>query len=212
MTTHYQHLIFDFDGTLVDSAPVILDCLQAALDAHGVLRQTALDVSLIGPPLHETLQRLSGSGKRSFLEDLAQSFRRIYDQTVAHHTPLYPAIATTLSALHARGQTLHIATNKRERPTRLILEQLNIRAYFATVYAIDMVQPPYPHKSAMLAALLAEQGLSSADTCYIGDRREDGIAANANHLDFLAATWGYDVWDAELPSQWRLLRTPAQLL
>lgn len=212
MTTPYRHLIFDFDGTLVDSAPAILDCLQAALAAHDIPRQTTLDVSLIGPPLHETLQRLSGNTDRAVLERLAQSFRQIYDQQVAHITPLYPGIAATVSALHARGQTLHIATNKRQRPTLLILDQLGIRAYFSTIYAIDMVQPPYPNKSAMLAALLAEQGLPTAQTCYIGDRREDGIAADANQLDFLAATWGYDVWDSDLPSNWRLLRDAAQLL
>lgn len=212
MNSKYRHLIFDFDGTLVDSAPVILDCLQAALTAQGLPAQTALHVNLIGPPLLETLQRLTGIADHSILQGLAQEFRDIYDRRVAHDTPLYDGMAEVLATLNARGQVLHIATNKRLKPANLILKQLGISHYFAAVYAIDAVQPPYPNKTAMLAALLAEQALPLQATCYIGDRREDGLAAAANGLDFLAATWGYDEWETELPAPWQLLRTPAQLL
>jgi phosphoglycolate phosphatase len=212
MNNRYAHFIFDFDGTLVDSAPAILACFREVLAVRAIIPQIAIDSHLIGPPLLQTLALISGLTDDATIRELAEDFKCRYDGTVALRTPLYPGIGEALAHLAAADCRLHIATNKRTRPTRLILDQLGLTDCFTTIYAIDRGDPPYAHKTAMIAAQLAEQGLPARQTCYIGDKPEDGLAADANGLDFLAVAWGYGEWKAaDVPAHWRLLSSPAQL-
>jgi phosphoglycolate phosphatase len=212
MNSRYAHAIFDFDGTLVESAPAILDCFREVLAASGIVPRVEIDNHLIGPPLLQTLSLISGLDDDAAIRELAEDFKRRYDSTVALRTPLYPEIREALAHLATMGCRLHIATNKRMQPTQLILDRLGLTCCFATVYAIDRVDPPYAHKTAMIAAQIAEQGLPARQTCYIGDKPEDGLAADANGLDFLAVAWGYGEWKAaDVPAHWRLLSSPAQL-
>lgn len=191
----FQHYIFDLDGTLIDSAPAILDAFAATLAAAGLPPRRRLDDALIGPPLLATLEMISGVSDAARLAEMAADFRRRYDGELAAATPLYPGVLPALRGLAAQGSSLHIATNKRARPTGLILEASGIAGWFRSVHSLDT--PPLPHrdKSAMLAALLAEQGIAAASACYVGDRHEDALAAAANQLTFLAAGWGYGAWD-----------------
>jgi phosphoglycolate phosphatase len=80
------HVLFDFDGTLVDSAPAILTTFAQVLQAHGLQACCSIDDSLIGPPLRQTLQTLCGSSDVQLLDTLASSFRDIYD--MSGHTGL----------------------------------------------------------------------------------------------------------------------------
>lgn len=212
MISHYTHAIFDFDGTLVDSAPAILECFREVLAARDIAPRVEIDSRLIGPPLLQTLALISGLSDVAMISALAGDFKSRYDSVVAQRTPLYPDTREALACLSAAGCRLHIATNKRMQPTRLILEQLGLTACFDTVYAIDLTDPPYAGKAAMIAAQIEERSLPRRRTCYIGDKPEDGQAADANALDFFAVGWGYGEWEAAaIPAHWRLLSSPAQL-
>lgn len=184
-------LIFDLDGTLVDSAPSILAAFGAALDEAGVRPRVPLESGIIGPPLKETLAILAGSDDPAVVEPLAAGFKRHYDETGYQQTKVFPGVADMLENLAARGADLHIATNKRLLPTERILGWLGWRPWFRTVYALDMAGRGFRDKSAMIAGQLGDLALSSTSACYIGDRAEDRHAAERNGLPFIAACWGY---------------------
>ncbi len=187
-----QHILFDLDGTLIDSAPSILAGFGAVVERHGVTPRVPLDSRLIGPPLLPTLERITGIGDPDALKQMATTFKASYDNEGYRHTLVYPGIDAALRALAARA-ALYIVTNKRIHPTRQILDHLGWASLFAGAYAQDAFEPPLPSKAAVIGRVLATHGISPAAALYIGDRAEDGEAATANGLAFAWATWGYGV-------------------
>ena len=187
----FQAIIFDLDGTLIDSRAAILDAFGKALAEKGIEPLIALSAVRIGPPLAETLRELSGSSDESLLDSLAEHFKAHYDSTGYRASEVFAGIAELLEALAASGAHCFLATNKRIAPTRLILQHLQWEQYFAGVYALDRETPRLPDKSAMLARLLTDQVLDAQYSIYVGDTPEDEAAARANGLRFAAVTWGY---------------------
>lgn len=210
--SRYQHIIFDLDGTLIDSAPAILASFQAVFEDAGRTPVRPIDASIIGPPLVETLTLLSGSHDRQVLADLAARFAARYDTTGLLRTEAYAGVDTLLRQLVGAGLQLHIATNKRIVPTRKILDHLDWAGLFRHVYALDLFEPRLPDKATMIQRLLADQALRHDQAIYVGDREEDGLAAQRNQLPFLAATWGYgSLAPADLQPGWGLLSRPEDL-
>lgn len=203
-------LIFDLDGTLIDSAPSILSSLVMVLDEAGVAARVPLSSSLIGPPLQETLSTLTGAEDPHVIRTYVESFKRHYDDGGYKQTLAYPGIVELLTALHDGGFALHLATNKRHAPTRLILDYFGWSSLFQSVYALDMYDPRLPGKGALLKCLLEERAFRPADALYIGDKTEDGLAAEQNGLEFFGVQWGYGNFDAGC--KWTVLDSPASLL
>ena len=187
----FQAIIFDLDGTLIDSRAAILDAFGKALAEKGIAPRIALSAVRIGPPLAETLRELSGSDDEALLESLAEHFKAHYDSTGYRASEVFADIPELLTALTASGTRCFLATNKRLAPTRLILQHLQWEPFFAEVYALDRETPRLPDKSTMLARLLAEQALDAQNCIYVGDTPEDEAAARANGLRFAAVSWGY---------------------
>jgi phosphoglycolate phosphatase len=210
--SRYHHVLFDLDGTLIDSAPAILASYRQAFAAAGRTPVIPVDASIVGPPLVETLQLLAGSTDQALIGELAGHFKASYDTIGYRQTAAYAGVAEMLARLVAGGRSLSIATNKRLHPTRLILDHLGWSGYFDAVYALDMFEPRLPHKAAMIARLLADRGIPCEAAVYVGDRSEDGESADANSLPFLAATWGYGSLEpADMAPHWRALPNPAAL-
>lgn len=210
--TRYQHILFDLDGTLIDSAPAILASFRDAFAQSGITPVRRIDESIIGPPLTETLQLLAGSQDAALIAKLADAFKASYDSEGYKATAAYAGVGTLLAELAAAGRSLSIATNKRIHPTRLILDYLGWSEYFAHVYALDLFPNRLPHKAAMIGRLLADQAIPQADAIYIGDRSEDGESADANGLPFIAVTWGYgSLSPAEMRDHWQAAAQPDQL-
>lgn len=204
--------IFDFDGTLVDSAPGILAVYDTVLQEAGLAPAFPLETSLIGPPLQETLMRISGCTESDVIQHLAERFKQHYDTAGVLATRAYPGVDAMLDKLAAAGHSMHISTNKRLSVTLSMIEHLGWQPHFISVYALDMLQPRLPGKAQLLAKQLAEQGLAAAQTCYVGDKREDGVAAQANRLTFHYAAWGYgDLQQDHLIPGWHWLDDPANL-
>lgn len=208
----YQHILFDLDGTLIDSAPAILASFRQAFAETGIAPVCAIDDSIIGPPLSETLQHLAGSRDPALIARLADAFKASYDSEGYKATAAFAGVGAMLAGLAAAGLTLSIATNKRIHPTRLILEHLGWRAHFAHVYALDLFPERLPDKAAMIGRLLADQAIPTAAAIYIGDRSEDGESADANGLPFIAVTWGYgSLTPTEMRNEWRMAPHPEAL-
>lgn len=208
----YRHVLFDLDGTLIDSAPAILASYREAFAAAGRTPVIPIDAGIVGPPLLETLELLTGSTDAALLDELAAHFKASYDTTGFRQTAAYDGVGDMLARLSAAGCRLAIATNKRLHPTRLILDHLGWAGHFDAVYALDLFQPRLPDKAAMIARLIADRGIPRDAAVYVGDRSEDGESADANRLPFLAATWGYgSLTPAEMAPHWRALSSPATL-
>lgn len=206
-------LIFDLDGTLIDSAPSILACMESVVVDAGLSLVVPLEVNLIGPPLLVTLSRITGLSDQEELRSLAEQFKRRYDSEGFRATRAYPDVPALLEKLQMLDFELHLATNKRQCPTRAILELMGWAGVFRTVYTQDGVESGYPDKRTMLECQLREQGISPGAAAYIGDTREDGVAASANGLHFFAADWGYGSFDDWLGVPlWSRLVTPSSLL
>lgn len=198
-----KNLIFDLDGTLIDSAPSILASFAHAFVSKGIAPQLPLTPDVIGPPLMQTLAKLSGVDDAEVLSDLAQRFKSHYDTEGHKQTLVYEGVEAFLRAQQAAGFKLYIATNKRYVPTVKIIQHLNWTQYFAGVFALDYYTPPVANKAQMLANVLADLNITPNEAVYIGDRYEDGTAAEQNGLPFILVNWGYfDEKIAQAKPEW----------
>ncbi|MCL2874919.1 MAG: HAD family hydrolase [Betaproteobacteria bacterium] len=187
------HVVFDLDGTLIDSAGAILASYRAAFAACGLTPVRDIEAGIVGPPLGETLRLLAGSEDPDLIARLTGAFKQSYDTEGLLETMPYPGVDDMLRALRAAGMKLSIATNKRIHPARLIVGYLGWGDIFDSVVALDAFTPPLPDKAAMLGRLLADQGIDAHRAVYVGDRIEDFDAAEANDIPFIAAAWGYGI-------------------
>lgn len=183
-------IVFDFDGTLVDSARGILAAMAQALDTQTLKPQAALEPGIIGPPLLQTLRLLSGLEDGTRLAALAAEFKRCYDGGGYRDTDPYAGVDDVLRHLNELGIELLLATNKRGVPTRLILDHLGWTPLFNDVYCLDEHRD-CPDKTAMLGCLFRNRPLSAANTPYVGDTEGDAQAATRNGMPFILAEWGY---------------------
>lgn len=210
--TDFRTLVFDLDGTLIDSSDSILEGLRGAFVACSMQPVRPLAPELIGPPLAETLALLAGTEDPSILRPLIDAFKTHYDGQGYRLTRVFPGVADLLWRLAATGYPMFIATNKRLHPTQLILHHLGWEELFRGVYALDAFEPPLISKSSVLAKLLSIRGLDPHATLYIGDRDEDAAAATANAMPFAWASWGYGSAIGAEPAAWLRLEQPADLL
>ncbi|MFA7403410.1 MAG: HAD family hydrolase [Pelobacteraceae bacterium] len=210
--SRYRAIIFDLDGTLIDSSPSILHCFDRAITAAGMQPVLPLDSSLIGPPLRQTLMKLAGSDDPALLDRLVDGFKECYDTEGYKATRVYPGVEEMLSGLSSRSIPLAIATNKRCIPTLKILEHLGWERYFCQVGTLDTPTPPHPDKAALISFLLNEMGVTADESLYVGDKWEDGEAARSNGMPFAAAGWGYGEWDlVTKPQDWQIAYSPVAL-
>lgn len=186
------HVLFDLDGTLIDSAPSILASYQAVLRQHGVQPREPLGPHLIGPPLLPTLARITGVHDPAQLASWADAFKAHYDTQGYQASVVYEGVAQALQQLQGSGAALYIVTNKRIHPTRLILQHLGWAHWFTGVYAQDAFTPALPSKAAVLQHVMQHHAIETQRAWYVGDRTEDAEAAAANGLRFAWARWGYD--------------------
>ena len=184
-------VLFDFDGTLIDSAHSVLASLQHALQIERCTPRQPLVPDLIGPPLRRTLITLVGDEDPALIDRLAQRFREHYDTAGYRETQVFAGVPELLQTLHQAEIPLYIVTNKRISATRRILEHLDWLTFFTGLYALDAFDPPLAHKPAVVRAVLQRHALDPASTWMVGDSDEDQRAAEVNGLAFFAARWGY---------------------
>jgi len=206
-------VLFDLDGTLIDSAPSILASMGAAYAELGCQPVCALEPSLIGPPLMPTLRKLRGDAPDGpSVEALAAAFKAHYDREGYQGSVIIEPMPALLDALAAQGRQLYIVTNKRLHPTRLILDHLGWTPRFHAVYALDALTPAAASKGELLRHIVAEHRLPAGRCWYVGDRDEDAEAAAHAGLPCLRVPWGYGgdaVSDAGLAEfRQRLLQEP----
>ena len=187
-----NNIIFDLDGTLIDSSTSILESFANAFSSYSLEPIRPFSTDIIGPPLMETLSILSGISDKDVLNKLAEEFKSHYDTCGYKKTIVFPGINEMLSRFKDSGIHMYIATNKRILPTTKIINYLKWNEMFEGVYSLDSFSAFASSKSEVLSKLVASNNLIKDNVIYIGDREEDKIAAIANHILFEMAAWGYD--------------------
>jgi phosphoglycolate phosphatase len=204
-----RHVVFDLDGTLVDSLPGI----QTALAEAGIpVRRRDLK-ALIGPPIRQILAELSGLAGGPALDRLERAFRASYDSAGWRRTVCQRGAATMLRGLATGGMSLWLVTNKPAVATGRILGQLGLAGFFTETVCRDSRVPAFESKAAMLLDLLCRRGLRPAETLMVGDTLEDARAAEAAGIDCDLVSHGYGRGlDGPLPTGCRRIRGWSELL
>jgi phosphoglycolate phosphatase len=203
-----QHVLFDLDGTLIDSAPSILETFAAILHAKGIEPVSSLDSRIIGPPLREVLEQLLGTDDPLLIQELSGDFINRYDSAGYKRSVPYDGIEAMLGDLKSMNCKLYVVTNKRIVPTRRIIEHLGWSCHFQDrLYSADAFEPRLTNKAHTIDRVLREHKIPKQEAIYIGDRSEDQEAAEACSLDFLPVNWGYGNW-IDTPQHTNLLSKP----
>lgn len=186
-------IIFDLDGTLVDSARDLQDATNTLLAEEG-LRPISLDEvkSMIGDGAAKLVERAvaatGGDGAR--LPELVPRFLKIYEGNASRHTQAYPGVPDTLKGLRGLGLTLAVVTNKPYAATMEILEALGLCGYFSAVVGGDTLPERKPHPAPLLLAL-EQLGVEPAAALMVGDNYHDVQAARTAGIRAFAVTYGY---------------------
>lgn len=203
-----MNLIFDLDGTLVNSKAGVLASLEYIIEKNNVEKKCALNSELIGPPLYELLVSVVGEQAKEKLQQLVEQFVEYYDNKGYAETECFNGIDELLEQLVSLGFKLFVATNKRKDPTGKIIELFSWDHFFDGVYSIDTF-PGIEDKSSLLSYIMKNQSLSTESTIYIGDTNADRDSAIEVGVDFLMVSWGYGDSDDSLNDT---VGSPKQLL
>ena len=192
-------IIFDLDGTIIDSQQSIIDSLKWSLKKAGIDPAVNLTRDLIGPPLVDTLIKISRKSDMRLLGELVDGFKARYDSLGYKGGKPFLGMETAIRQLHHIGYKLYVATNKRLVPTQKIMTHFSLGEYFESVYSIDLrMNSPFKNKSQMIESLIADHNMDPSRTIYVGDRIEDHQAACANNIGCFLVGWGYGAEAGEL--------------
>lgn len=204
--------IFDVDGTLVDSAQMIQDCVNLALRELGYPEQRGEQLRRwVGPPLSVSFRDFAEVPAHE-IDTAIATYRRHYS-TMMFDVPIFDGIIEALETLRTRGVTLAVATSKNHRYAEPILRELGLSPYFAHVCGARSDDPAYDKAQVILDALtlLRADGIATEDAVMIGDRHHDITGAHAHGLATIGVTWsGTDL--AEFDTADAIAHTPAELV
>lgn len=193
-------VLFDCDGTIVDSQHVIIAAMELAFRAHGIAPPTRDDVlSIVGLSLGHAIQRLLPPGADdSRIVLLSESYKAAFQelrQNPAHHEPMFQGVRELITELAQRdGVVLGVATGKSRRGVAVLFEREGLNGFFSTIQTADD-HPSKPHPSMIFKAMV-EADSRPERTVMIGDTTFDVEMARAAQTGAIGVGWGYHPSDA----------------
>ncbi len=210
-------VVFDCDGTLVDSQKSIVDAMVLAFEEHELPAVSADRVRrVIGLPLDVAIAELLGEPAEFRHETIAETYRRMFRAFRAAGSvvePLYDGAADTVRALDEEGWLLGIATGKARRGLDATLGPLDLLRHFVTMQTADVAMgKPHPE---MLERAVSEAGVTTDVAVMVGDTTFDMEMAQNAGVASIGVSWGYHPAEAlhaagahVVIDEWRQL-TPA---
>jgi 2-phosphoglycolate phosphatase len=215
MRAGLRGVLFDLDGTLIDSAPDLAAAANALRAARG-----------LEPMPYERLRPMVGSGARGMVgvamgrapgdagyDALREEFLARYEAGLLQHTQVFATMRPVIDALDAAQLPWGIVTNKIYRYADPVIAGLGLTQRAAVVIAGDSTPHSKPHPAPLLEAA-RRLGLAPAACVYVGDDLRDVQAGRAAGMATVAAAWGY-LGQGEAIEHWgadKCVETPAQLL
>lgn len=193
--TQLRAIVFDLDGTLIDSAPDVAAALNRMLAEEGRRQLTLQEVQgLVGEGARVLIEgAFTATGTAAAADQAERALARYlacYAEEPANRTIVFPGVRQTLAALAERGVPMGICTNKPIGMTRLVLDELGMAPLFAAVTGGDSLPFRKPDGRHILETL-ALMGSGPAGAVYVGDSRTDVAAARDAGLPVVAVSWGY---------------------
>ena len=186
-------VVFDLDGTLIDSAPDIAHALNRATEKRGIEPFSLYQVKeMIGggvPQLVGRALRARGMPDDGLMP-LVEEFIALYRENLTTRTKIYEGARELLEQLHGEGRRLGVCTNKNHELTVEILEQLDLAKYFPSVIGEREGYPRKPDPAPLLE-VVAELGASPQDALMAGDSEADVACARAAGMPVLVVDFGY---------------------
>jgi pyrophosphatase PpaX len=206
-----QTVLFDLDGTLIDSIRLILDSYHHTLAAHGMPPRTDEDwLRGVGTPLN--VQFAEWRDDLGKLEAMVATYR---EYNLAHHdrmVTIYPGIVAAVGSIRAAGRRTGLVTSKNRQGALRGLTLVRLEAMMDVLVCADEVTNPKPHPEPVEKAVVL-LGADPATTVYVGDSIHDMVSGRAAGVRTAAALWGpfgREHLELATPDYW--LETPADLL
>ena len=189
-------VVFDVDGTLVDSQADILGAMRLAFEWQGLPSpDRAQTLGVVGLSLDVLMPQLAPEADAGTLARLVQGYKDAYmdlraENTGAVSSPFYPGAREALEALHAMPDVLlGVATGKSRRGLDKLIEAHGLEGMFLTQQVADF-HPSKPHPSMLLQAL-RDTGVEAAQAVMLGDTSYDMEMARAANITGIGVSWGY---------------------
>lgn len=181
-------VLFDLDGTLIDSIALIVDAMHHAFEGFDGPHPSAAEWMLgIGTPLWLQLaQYARNEAETNQLRDRYRAFQMLNHD---RYIKAYPGVAETLATLAARGLAMAIVTSKLDQLARRNLEYTGLAQYFPLVVGVESTTKHKPEPEPVLFAL-DRLGVPATETVFVGDSPHDVAAGNAAGVTTIAALWG----------------------
>ncbi|WP_141588133.1 HAD family hydrolase [Myxococcus sp. AB056] len=184
-------VIFDLDGTLVDSLGDIADATNHALAHHGLpTHPESAYLRFVGSGVRELIRRAVPSGQDALIEPVLATYKAYYDGHLFDRTAHYPGIPEMLTALAAQGTKLAVLSNKSDDFVKRLVARLLPQASFAAVYGERPELPRKPDPTAALA-LASELDVPPAACAFVGDTSIDMDTARAAGMYGVGVAWGF---------------------
>lgn len=192
-----QGLLFDLDGTLVDSVPDIANAANLMLEQLGLARADDQDLrKWVGNGASRLVKRaltgqVDGEPEAAVFKQALPLFFDLYADNVYVDSTLYPGVIETLEYFEQEGFVMGCVTNKPFRHTVSLLEDAGLARFFSSIVAGDTLTTQKPHAQPLLHA--AEQlGVSAQNCIMIGDSVNDILAGQAASMPVFCLTYGYN--------------------
>lgn len=212
MTRPYTAVLFDLDGTIVDSAPGITASLAKTLADLGEPIQTPAELlRWVGPPIMDSFRDLGGFDPAESLKAL-EIYRGHYLSEGVFDAAVYDGVPDVLRAISQSNLPLSLATSKPETPATLVLEHYGLAHYFDELTGASDDEKRSKKADVIAEALrrLAANGADLERPIMIGDRIHDVEGAAANGIPTIFVTWGYGAPE-EAAGAVAVVDSPAQL-
>ncbi len=195
MNAPLRLVLFDVDGTLVDSQGSITSAMTASFEALSLpVPNRDATLSIVGLSLPQAMARLAPDQPAPVQDQLVEEYKLAYHAQRLEHgaasSPLYPGARAVVEALHAQPETLlGVATGKSKRGLDALLDAHDLRKFFVTCQVADH-HPSKPHPS-MIETALADTGVSAGNAIMVGDTSYDMDMAKAAQVTGVGVSWGY---------------------
>jgi phosphoglycolate phosphatase len=187
----FSAIVFDLDGTLVDSAPDLCGVVNQMLRRHGRMELNLDEIRrMVGDGAAKLIERgFAAQGLPAPLPDLTKEFLSLYEQRIAAETRPFPGVVPTLERLRTAGLRLGVCTNKTTHLSRRLLDELDMTRFFASIVGGEgpTRKPDPQHLQRVIGELQADE----TGTLMVGDSRNDVAAAKAAGVEVVAVSFGY---------------------